>query len=243
MLEKFKESKFAKKMKQLHINRAVLISVVTILLALAVVLAITAAANRAKKKDSGKQPTETGTAAQDESDTLPSEQESDNRQTSADDVLPTSFTVPVTGGTLGKAHDATIQVFSATMGDYRVHLGIDIGAKENAPVSAAADGVIKQIWEDPRMGTCVAVQHGGDCCTIYKNLAKDLAAGIEVGSRVTAGQVIAYVGDTAMLEAAEEPHLHLEMTVGGLAVDPMEYFKRESFGSADVYEDENTTGK
>lgn len=244
MLEKFKESNFCKKMKQIRVNRAVLISVVTVLLALAVVLAITAAANRAKKKDIPENPpidSESETKKEVETP-APKEPETEDQKTSAENVLPTSFTVPVTAGVLGKVHDATLQVFSPTMGDYRVHLGIDVSAPDSAPVSAAADGVIKQIWNDPMMGTCVAIQHSGDCCTIYKNLAQDLAEGIEVGGRVSAGQVIAYVGDTATFESAEEPHLHLEMTVGGLSVDPLDYFGRASFGAEDVYEDE-TSGK
>ena len=241
MLEKFKESKFCKKMKQIRVNRAVLISVVTVLLALAVVLAITAAANRAKKKTPADDPVETGTVTPPENDTKPPETGTDDKPTSADNLIPTSFTVPVADGALGKVHDTSIQVFFPTQGEYRVHLGIDIGTKENAPVSAAADGVVKEVWSDPLMGTCIAVQHGGDCCTIYKNLATDLAKGIEIGSKVKAGQVIAYVGNTANLEAADAPHLHLEMTVGGLSVDPMDYFKKDQFGSADVYEDETST--
>ena len=187
MLEKFKESKFCKKMKQIRINRAVLISVVTVLLALAVVLAITAAANRAKKKTPADDPAETGTAAPPEDGTKAPEPETDDKPTSSDNLIPTSFTVPIADGTLGKVHDATMQVFFPTQGEYRVHLGIDIGSKENAPVSAAADGVVKEVWSDPLMGTCIAVQHGGDCCTIYKNLSADLAKGIEVGSKVKAG--------------------------------------------------------
>ena len=33
------------------------------------------------------------------------------------------------------------------------------------------------------------------------------------------------VGDTAVIEMADEPHLHFEMTVGGLSVDPLKHFK------------------
>jgi murein DD-endopeptidase MepM/ murein hydrolase activator NlpD len=78
------------------------------------------------------------------------------------------------------------------------------------------------------MGTCVAVAHSDDTVTFYKNLSKDLADGIAVGATVTRGQTLGYVGDTAVVEMADEPHLHFEMTVKGLAVDPMEYFSSES---------------
>lgn len=74
------------------------------------------------------------------------------------------------------------------------------------------------------MGTCVAVTHKDDTVTVYKNLAKELAEGIAAGVTVKQGQQLGSVGDTAVVEMADEPHLHFEVTVGGLAVDPMEHF-------------------
>ena len=47
---------------------------------------------------------------------------------------------------------------------------------------------------------------------------------MNTGVEVMKGQLLGYVGDTAMLEIAEEPHLHMEMTVAGLQVDPLDYF-------------------
>jgi murein DD-endopeptidase MepM/ murein hydrolase activator NlpD len=44
---------------------------------------------------------------------------------------------------------------------------------------------------------------------------------------VEAGQLLGSVGDTAMIEIAEEPHLHVEMTVKGIQVDPLEYFSKD----------------
>ena len=60
------------------------------------------------------------------------------------------------------------------MNDYRVHLGVDLVTKENAPVYAAADGKVSKIWEDPLMGCCIAIEHAGNYVTIYKNLNTEL---------------------------------------------------------------------
>ena len=151
-------------------------------------------------------------------------------------ALPERFLLPV-NGVLQKGHSADVQVFSATMNDYRVHLGIDIGTVAGATVSAMADGVVSEIWDSVSLGHCVAVKHSGDACTIYKNLSPDTPEGITVGAAVKAGDTIGTVGDTAMTEVAEEPHLHLEMTVGGLQVDPTEYLDQNAI--ATLHEDTN----
>jgi murein DD-endopeptidase MepM/ murein hydrolase activator NlpD len=81
------------------------------------------------------------------------------------------------------------------------------------------------------MGRCLAISHSGDCYSIYKNLDVTLPDDIVEGANVTAGQQIGTVGDTATLELAEEPHLHMEMTVKGLAVDPREYFSQQALAA------------
>ena len=215
-MKKWKESEFFKKMKQVRVNRAIYLSAIVILLSLAVVLAITAANNRAKKKPLE----EDTTPAVTEPVTEPSP---DDSQPTVKDETPPELSLPASGK-LSQIHSVDVQVFSQTMNDWRVHLGIDIVTEEGAQVFAAADGTVAQIWEDPMMGQCIAITHTGDCVTIYKNLASDIATGIEIGSEVQAGQLIGVVGDTALIEIAEEPHLHMEMTVKGLAVDPLEYF-------------------
>ena len=84
------------------------------------------------------------------------------------------------------------------------------------------------------MGYCMAIEHSGDCFTIYKNLSETLPEGIAEGTKVRAGQLVASVGESAMVEIADEPHLHFEMTVADLAVDPLEYFDENALASLDI---------
>ncbi len=217
MWKKWKESEFFKKMKEVRVNRAVYLSAIIILLTLSVVLAVTVATNRAKKD-----PIETLPPVTDGNAT-----EQPTPDTNGDSE-PTVGTIPElalpVSGCLAKKHSVDTQVFSQTMQDYRVHLGIDISTEAAAPVFAVADGKVAQIWEDPMMGWCIALTHDGECVTVYKNLAKDFANGIAIGNNVREGQLLGCVGDTAIMEIADEPHLHLEMTVKGLQVDPLKYF-------------------
>ncbi len=221
---------------------AIALTVGVMLLVLTVIIVTTVIANRNAQEDV-LPPVDSEQVGVSDPDDLPTDTEGDQApevEEPAPDtetnVLPERFLLPVSG-VLQSNHDATVQVFSPTMGDYRTHLGIDIGTVAGAVVCAMADGVIAQVWEDVSMGQCVAVKHGGDAYTIYKNLSVELPEGVVVGRSVKAGDVIGTVGESAMIEVAQEPHLHLEMTVGGLAVDPTDYLDQDAM--ATLREDTN----
>ena len=227
------------KLKNKRINRSYLFTVLALVVALVIIIAAAIASNRSKEPtklpdDSGNKITERPTEKPTEKPTEPEVTEkptgSVGGSVSTGNKIPT-FILPVSGKITNK-HDPTLQVFSPTMQDYRVHIGVDLATKENAPVYAAADGKISKIWVDTLMGYCIAIKHSGDCVTVYKNLAETLPEGIAEGASVRSGQLIATVGESAMVEIADEPHLHFEMTVGELAVDPLEYFDESALESA-----------
>ena len=223
------------KIKDTKANRAALAGACVLLTAVAVIISVTVAGNRSKKQEdplSTKAPSRTEAVTQapeqkpEQTTQAPQKKPADTGSSQVENKLP-SFILPVSG-VLSVKHDATQQVYSSTLKDHRVHLGIDIVTSEGASVYAAADGKIDKIWEDPLLGQCIAIAHGGDSYTIYKNLSATLPEGIAQGVSVRAGQLIATVGDTAMIEVAQEPHLHFEMTVADLLVDPLEYFDEQS---------------
>ena len=242
---------FLEKLRSMRVNRVVFLTVIVILVTLSVILMITAVTNRARKEqaqdvlnpvdetpaDSGK--TDTGKTDTDSGKTQ------DEPKTQPEPPKPTvpTLSLPVDNATLLQAHSVEIQVFSRTMQDYRVHTGIDLATEAGAPVLAAADGTIARIWDDPLMGKCIAVAHAANSQTVYKNLAAELAEGIAAGVEVLRGQRLGSVGETALAEVADEPHLHLEMTVDGETVDPLKYFPAAAISSISTdttYEDADT---
>ena len=126
-------------------------------------------------------------------------------------------------GTVAKNFEIDVPVYSLTMNDYRAHTGVDIAASIGDEVVSASSGTVCKIWNDPLMGRCVTIDHGDDIYTTYMNLAEESAAELEVGARLSMGQSIGAIGESAIIEIAEEPHLHLEMKVNGNYVDPLEY--------------------
>ena len=251
MWENFKESEFGKRMIKVFSNKGVIVTTVLVVLVLTIAITATVATNRANKNNAEQNGTlqngtTQGTVTTPGTDAGGSGEQTlpvynDGGESKPVDNAEEGFALPVTG-TLGAKHDASVQVWSPTMEEYRIHLGIDITTEDAAPVYAAANGTIAQIWDDPMMGTCVAISHEGDVVTIYKNLAANLADGITAGKEIKCGQQIGTVGGTATMEMAEAPHLHFEMTEGGLSVDPLDYFSDKDIKTLNSYEDA-TKGK
>ncbi len=143
---------------------------------------------------------------------------------------PIKFTAPVCGSVYGEFSDA-VPVFSNTMNDYRTHEGVDVSAEIGEAVCACADGVIDEIYEDPMMGQTVKITHADGFESVYQNLSTVLPDGIQKGASVCAGQVIGSVGDTALIECEDDPHLHFEILLAGKPVDPSLHVSFTSPGS------------
>jgi murein DD-endopeptidase MepM/ murein hydrolase activator NlpD len=99
------------------------------------------------------------------------------------------------------------------------HEGIDIAAPVGAPIRVPADGVAVFAGRNGGYGRVVVVDHGYGFSTRYGHCSKIL---VSVGEKVKRGQVIARVGNTGRSTA---PHLHYEVRVGKVAVNPYYYLK------------------
>lgn len=100
---------------------------------------------------------------------------------------------------------------------WRAHRGVDYAANSGTPVQATGSGVVvRRGWGDA-YGRVIDIRHPNGFLTRYAHL-RGWARGLAVGSRVTQGQVIGYVGMTGL---ATGPHLHYEMHVGGRPIDPI----------------------
>ena len=115
-------------------------------------------------------------------------------------------------------------LYNATLDDWRTHDGVDIAAELGTTVLAASSGTVTAVENDALLGTVVVLEHDGGYRTSYANLQVELP--VEVGDRVSAGQIIGAVGDTAAGEAAQGPHLHFSVTRDGEAVNPDEFLER-----------------
>lgn len=99
----------------------------------------------------------------------------------------------------------------------RAHKGVDYGASTGTPIRATGDGRIKHRGVMGGYGQTVVVRHNGGIETLYAHMSR-YRSGLRVGSRVTQGQVIGYVGATGLATA---PHLHYEFRVNGVHKNPV----------------------
>ena len=134
--------------------------------------------------------------------------------------LPGVFVWPVYGETVNAFSEEDF-IYNKTMGDWRVHMGIDIECALGTQVAAVADGVVRDVYDDVFLGTTVVVEHSGGLVSYYSNLMKK--PNVVLDEKVTAGQVIGGVGQTAEGERREVNHLHFEMRLDGILVDPLDY--------------------
>lgn len=99
----------------------------------------------------------------------------------------------------------------------RMHEGIDIGVPSGTPVAAAAAGTVIVAGWMGGYGNLVVVDHGNGLSTAYGH---NTSFAVSVGQAVAKGQTIALSGSTGN---SSGPHVHFEVRVNGLAVDPLGY--------------------
>jgi murein DD-endopeptidase MepM/ murein hydrolase activator NlpD len=98
----------------------------------------------------------------------------------------------------------------------RAHKGVDYAAPTGTPVRAAGDGRVQFSGKKGGYGNVLEIAHARGVVTVYGHLSR-FAQGMRTGSKVTQGEVVAYVGMTGL---ATGPHLHYEYRVNGVHKNP-----------------------
>jgi murein DD-endopeptidase MepM/ murein hydrolase activator NlpD len=96
------------------------------------------------------------------------------------------------------------------------HRGLDLAVPMNTPVMAAGNGTVMVAGYSNGYGNYIRLRHANGYQTLYAHM-DGFARGIRVGSAVSQGQVIGYVGTTGM---STGPHLHYEIIYRGKRINP-----------------------
>lgn len=97
------------------------------------------------------------------------------------------------------------------------HKGLDIATRGGMPIVATANGVVSYVGSKGQLGRIVVIDHGYGLVTRYAHVKKAL---VKRGEKVKRGQKIAIVGSSGR---ATGPHVHYEVLLNGLPVNPEKY--------------------
>jgi murein DD-endopeptidase MepM/ murein hydrolase activator NlpD len=107
------------------------------------------------------------------------------------------------------------------LGYYNYHTGLDFYSLMGEAIPAAARGRVVFAQSMTIRGNTTVIDHGWGIFTAYMHQSQ---IRVEVGDFVEAGQMIGQVGNTGRVAG---PHLHWEVLVGGVPVDPVEWVENE----------------
>jgi len=102
-----------------------------------------------------------------------------------------------------------------------MHAGLDMAAPPGTPVYSPADGVVSYVGYESGYGKLVSIDHGYGVVTRYGHNSRVF---VEQGQKVRRWDVISAVGNTGRSTGA---HLHYEVRIHGIAVDPLNYILTE----------------
>lgn len=128
------------------------------------------------------------------------------------------FTPPVSGKVIGEFSNGEM-VKNETMGDWRVHDGVDFAANNGESVVAVQDGEVESIDSDEMWGICVKVLCPGGMTVKYCGLQENPS--VKRGDKVTQGSVIGKAG-AIPIESTMPSHIHIETVIDEKNVNPLE---------------------
>ena len=131
-----------------------------------------------------------------------------------------AFAVPIKGN-IGKTFSDSELQYSATFGDMRLHLGVDIQAEKGSEVRSAAAGTVKQVADDALWGRMVVIDHGNGIICYYCGLEN---TAVNQGEEISAGTKLGVVG-TVPCECADESHIHIAVTRDEKYISPLDLLK------------------
>lgn len=102
-------------------------------------------------------------------------------------------------------------------GGKEFHEGIDIATQLGNPIKAPANGIVSFAGWESGYGNTIIIDHGYGITTLYGHLSK---IDVKVGEMIKRGQVVGDIGDTGF---STGPHLHYQVMINGIPVNPMRY--------------------
>ena len=137
---------------------------------------------------------------------------------------PVVFIMPVANASSIGEYSETM-VFNQTLGRFSSHTAMDFFADEGSPVFAVYDGNVESVEKTLLEGVTIVINHGDGLKTVYNSLLD--GDSVTVGQTVSQGDVIGLVSVSNRQEYKDGAHLHFEVALDGVNVNPLNYLTIE----------------
>ena len=133
--------------------------------------------------------------------------------------------MPVDGAELIKGYSATQLFYNTTLGQWESHKGVDL-VSDNLKVYAVLSGTVTNVVKNYENGTTITIAHEDGFVSVYSSLDSEVL--VAVDDKVSKGQEIAKMSNSAANEQLQGSHLHFELFKNGEKVDPSNYLTLEN---------------
>jgi len=144
-----------------------------------------------------------------------------------------THSVTVTNGMVTPVNGVLTSTFGPRrhpiLGRVLLHKGVDWKAPIGTPVMAAFDGTVEYAGDGKGYGNVIRIAHGNGKTTAYAHLSR-FQDGVQAGLAVKAGAIIGFVGTTGL---STGPHLHFELYMNGVPINPLETVVAQATPSTD----------
>ena len=128
-----------------------------------------------------------------------------------------TLTLPVVGDVL-MDYSMDKAVYHTTMQQYHYNPALIVAAKEGQTITAAADGIVSDVYYDSQTGNTIRFDLGNGYALTYGQLT-DIS--LETGDRVSAGDVVGKVAKPTIYYSEEGTNIYYKLTKDGVPIDPL----------------------
>ena len=133
-----------------------------------------------------------------------------------------SFVLPVDGQIIKNFSDTALQ-YSATYGDMRMHTGIDIACEKGSNIKSVSSGKVTSVVDDANYGRTITIEYANGISVKYCGMG---SVNVLEGDNVRTGDIIGTSGEVPC-ECTDNPHIHIEVIIGGKSVSPLQALNLE----------------
>lgn len=145
-----------------------------------------------------------------------------NAVATAPKVVPLSFAKPV-NGEIQKIYSNDKVIYSKTLELWKTHEGIDMKADIGTIVKSMEKGTVEKVYSDSFYGMTVVIDHGQGYKSSYSNLDENVL--VKEKQVIVKGAKLGKVGNTAIGEIKDDPHLHVSVMKDNVIIDPTSVMK------------------